>query len=93
MRNKTFKRQLGVFAASFVLTACVIFFSLSFVTIEKNTGKMLGNSIVNTFGLDFENSVATVTVSDRNYTFSLETLSRAVTSKGGALLAVFLLVL
>lgn len=87
------KRQILIFITSFLITACVLMFAFSFVTIEKNTGKMLGSPISKPFALDFKDSIAAVTVSDRNYTFSLETLSELVTSKGGALLFVFLLVL
>lgn len=93
MRKRTFKRQVGVFLTSFMLTACVIFFMLSFVTIEKNTGKMLGNSSVSMFGLDFKDNTATLIVNDREYDFSLETLNQFMTSKSGALLVTMLLVL
>ena len=93
MMKRTFKRQLGIFTTSFLITACAILFSLSFVTIEKNTGEMLGSPVSAPFALDFKENVATVTVSDRDYTFSLERGNEIVTSKSSALLFTFLLVL
>ncbi len=93
MRNRTFKRQLGTFAASFFLTACVIVFAVSGILIEKNTGKMLGKSVQTPFAVDFNEDNVTLTVSDRDYRVSVEKINRAVKSKSGALLRVILLVL
>ena len=87
------KRQILIFITSFLITTCVLMFVFSFVTIEKNTGKMLGRPISKPLALDFKDSIATVIVSDRDYTFSFETINELVTSKGGALLFVFLLLL
>jgi len=89
--KRTQKRQILIFITSFLISACVLIFLFSFITIEKNTGKMLGTPISKPFALNFKDSVAAITVSDRNYLFSLERINEFVTSKGGALLLVFLL--
>lgn len=91
--KRTFKRQLALFLSAFALTACVIIFAVSGILIEKNTGKMLGKSVRVPFALEFARQEATLTISDREYSFSLEDLNKIATSKSGALVSIILLVL
>lgn len=91
--KKTFKRRLALFSAAFVITACVIIFAVSGILIEKNTGKMLGEGVRVPFALELKRQQATLTLSDREYTFSLRGLNKIATSKSSALVSIILLVL
>lgn len=91
--KRTFKRQLALFLSTFVVTVCIIIFAVSGILIEKNTGKMLGKSVRVPFALEFAGQEATLTISDREYSLSLEGLNKIVTSKSGALASIILLML
>ena len=93
MKNKSFKRQVGIFITSFFLTACVIIFSVSGILIEQNTGKMLGKAIETEFSFRVLDNSANLTVNDREYTVSVKELNDLVTSKSSVLLSIILLVI